>query len=181
MTIKQAHGVCPHCGASIVGVNSNPNMVLYGSVVRKCQKCKEQYLDTRYQEYAITGIPENELSVMYDLKRIGILAVFFIISTVINLINIRHEGKYYIMLAVISVTSPLGIIAMIIDMIRIKTGAKGRKLEKKRLESVARLQDPDYAMTLYEVGYPVPAEYLPSQLQETKGDTTDFVSNDFVF
>lgn len=166
--IKIAHGVCPNCGASITGMNSDTrNVVYYGSPVRTCRRCKGSYIDTRYQEYAITGIPERELSVKHDLKAIAIIAAFGIISTGINVADIWFEGEYFIMLAVISFFCPIFAIAMIVDIIRIKTGAKGRKLELKRQESIARLQDPAYAQVLYEAGYLVPAEYLPKQEQET--------------
>lgn len=167
-SIKIAHGVCPNCGATITGMNGDTrNVVYYGSPVRTCRRCKGSYIDTRYQEYAVTGIPERELSVRHDLKAIGIIAAFGIISTGINVADFWFEGEYFLMLAVISVLCPILVIATIVDIIRIRTGAKGRKLEQKRQESVARLQDPAYAQLLYDAGYPVPAEYLPQQETST--------------
>lgn len=174
MEVKTAYGVCPNCGRNLR--ITNEKIVMYGSPVQTCKKCRKPYLDTRYQEYAITGIPERELSVKHDLKVIGILAAFGIISTGINVADIWFEGEYYIMLAMLSVLSPIMVIVMLVDIIRIMTGAKGRKLEQKRLESVERLRDPDYALLLYQAGYLVPAEYLPAQEQDAAGDVPDFVS-----
>lgn len=54
----------------------------------------------------------------------------------------------------------IGIIVMLIDLIRIITGTKAKKLEKLRIESVKRLQDKNYAQELFLIGYCVPEEYL---------------------
>lgn len=164
--IRQAHGVCPGCGKTIPYMDNGG--CYFGSPIQTCKKCGAEYLDPRFHEAAIEGVG-NTLSVKNALKRLALFAGCCAASVIVNLLDIWFENKYYPILNITAVAFGAMTIYGIVDIIRIKTGSKAKSMEKKRLESAARLQDPEYAMKLYVSGYPVPPEYLPASEQEAQG------------
>lgn len=161
--IKRAYGVCPGCGKTIAGMDNRGSY--FGSPIQTCKKCGTEYLDPRFHEPAIEGIGES-LSVMRSLKLLGVYVLCFVTSVGVNLFSIWHDNSYYPMLVITAVLFAALIVYGIVDIIRIKTGAKAKSMEKKRQESIERLQNPEYAMKLYVSGYPVPPEYLPPSERE---------------
>ncbi len=84
---------------------------------------------------------------------------FFAAAFLLNLWTTK-SGYYSLRGRFIILIAGLIILFALADAIMIKTGIKEKRLEKKRLESAARLQNPEYAKTLAEFGYQVPDKYL---------------------
>lgn len=143
---------CPHCQSR----QSEPeNRWCYGSPIRTCPKCHGEFLDKRYTELAVSGIPEKQLSVKRDLIFIliglGFIAVGFLLSII--------RGGWNIKSSVISIDGGFMALCFIVDVISILTGSKLKKLEKLKGQSEERLRNYEYAEKLVNLGYNVPNEY----------------------
>lgn len=143
---------CPHCRSR----QSEPeNRWCYGSPIRTCSKCHGEFWDKRYTELAISGIPENQLSVKRNLililMGIGFVAVGYLLSIM--------RGGWNIKSSVISIGGGIIALCFIIDIISILTGTKLRKLEKLRSQSEERLKNYEYSERLADLGNNVPNEY----------------------
>ncbi len=152
----QCKGKCPHCGMNMGEYIESSD---YGSPVRTCRKCGGQYLDRRYHEIEIEGYGANALSVKRDGKIMLLGLAFFAAAFLLNFWTTK-SGYYSLRGRFIILIAGLMILFALADAIMIKTGIKEKRLEKKRLESAARLQNPEYAKTLAEFGYQVPDKYL---------------------
>lgn len=151
-------GNCPHCGKKLM--NYDEREWKYGSPIQVCKKCGKRYIDGRYHEIVIEGIAPDAMSVKKDLVYIAVLFVIAVASVGINFISIILTGKYSLKLAFLPVICLIGLVFMLIDIIRIKTGAKERRFKVLREESYQRLKNKTYAYELSEAGYNVPQEYL---------------------
>lgn len=132
----------------------------YGSPVKQCKKCGLTYLDKRFHEIEIEGFEPDALSV----KRSGFAILMGLAAVIGGALFIAGEiymSGYYHTGAVVLAFLGIVLIAWgIMDIIKIITGLKAKKLEKLRLESAARLSDKNYARLLAEQGYNVPQKYL---------------------
>ena len=155
-TLKKAHGVCPYCGK---GIPSNGQMQ-FGSPVQTCKRCKKQYVDTSYQELAISGIPDAVFSVKNRLKLLALLGVIFVVAAGLTVQCIVTQGSVPVKGFIASVLTLPMCVYVLWDILQIKTGRKLKKMERKREESEARLSDPVYAQTLHDAGYAVPERFL---------------------
>ena len=151
---------CPECGKKFMFYDDN--QYYYGSPVRTCKKCGEQYIDRRYHEIAIEGIQKGQMSVRAYI--ISMLIGGFFIWRGIHLTQYRMLGSVEIMKWFLPVTFILlgigVIIASIVEIILISTGKKAEKFEKLTFESEERLRDRNYAWTLKQEGYNVPEQFL---------------------
>lgn len=150
--IRGTFGCCPYCGAKIKDYVENK--WLYGSPLRICEKCGEKYIDSRYHEIALEGYQPGALSVKRDLKAIAILAAILLVSFAVHFYEMNFSSYYHPIYYFIIPMTALGIIFMTADIVRIKTGAKEKALEKLRAESEERLKNEEYAAALKEIGYP---------------------------
>lgn len=140
--------------------NYNEREWKYGSPIRTCTKCGEKYIDKRYHEIVIEGIAPDAMSVKKDLVAIIIGLIAIIISATLTFTTIQLNGSYSLKGVAIGFIGLFLVIAMLIDLIRIKTGLKERRFAVLRVESAKRLQDKTYAHQLLSAGYNVPEEYL---------------------
>lgn len=154
----RAEGYCPYCGAKILFYYESEWR--YGSPVRNCKKCGEKYVDERYHEIAVEGIRPNALSIRWNGTGLLIMLGIFLIAFLIHFYEVSHESTYSLEFCGLMVAALICILFFIIDSIRILTGAKAKKLERLREESVKRLRNWGYAKELEALGYPVPEEYL---------------------
>lgn len=160
MKIPETKGMCPHCGTELFAYNECEWK--YGSPIRTCKICKNDYIDKRYHEIVIEGIAPDAMSVKRDgiCMLIGLfLVMIFLIHSFIDKLTPETHSFSYIWLC-FGIIGLFVIIFMIIDIVRIKTGLKDKQLGKLRAESVKRLQNCTYARKLSDAGYPVPEEYL---------------------
>lgn len=160
--MKTATDRCPCCNKKFFYYDSR--QYFCGSPIRTCKKCGGSYIDKRYHELAIEKMPDGELSKGPYLFLIAFGA--FILYRGIHLIGYREVGMpdnvigNWLLVAVFTVMGLVMIVGGIIEIICIINGSKARKWERKRQESIARLQNPDYAWKLKQAGYPVLEEYL---------------------
>lgn len=152
------HGTCPYCGTKIFPYAAEE--WLYGSPIRTCKKCSKNYVDNRYHEIAVEGIAPNTLSAKRNIIGIFIFLGIFLIAFLIHYYEMHFQNYYHPLYYGIMGIAAVGIIIMIVDLIRIISGAKAKKLEKLRGESVKRLQDKNYAQELFSIGYCIPEEYF---------------------
>ncbi|MDO5148079.1 MAG: hypothetical protein Q4D76_01670 [Oscillospiraceae bacterium] len=158
--LKTAGDRCPECGRKFFYYDSRQRY--YGSPVRTCKKCNSQYLDLRYHEIAVEGIPESELS----RKPMIILMIFgaLILYRGIYLTGYRQLGMgdygQWIMPVLFIIMGIVMITVGIIEIIMISTGRKMMKYERLKRESEERMSDRSYAWTLKQEGYNVPEQYL---------------------
>ena len=158
MNVPEMRGRCPHCGKEMKGYRET--QIFLGSPFRSCTKCKGIYLDRRYHEIEIDEVEnEAEISVSKLIRQTIVSLIFFGVALLLNLgalsVGYIHVGG--LMLLVIALALML---QGLIDIIMVKIGAKEKQLEKERLESQKRLENPEYARTLAELGYSVPERYL---------------------
>lgn len=156
--MMQTTGICPYCKKKLS--NYNEREWKYGSPIRTCTKCGEKYIDKRYHEIVIEGIAPDAMSVKKDLVAIIIGLIAIIISATLTFTTIQLNGSYSLKGVAIGFIGLFLVIAMLIDLIRIKTGLKERRFAVLRVESAKRLQDKTYAHQLLSAGYNVPEEYL---------------------
>ena len=140
--------------------NYNEREWKYGSPIRTCKKCGDKYIDKRYHEIEIEGIAPDAMSVRKDLIAIIIGIIAIIISVAFTFTTIQLNGTYSLRIVAIGFIGLFLIIAMLIDLIRIKTGLKEHRFAVLRVESAKRLQNKDYAHQLLSAGYNVPEKYL---------------------
>ncbi|MBD5464299.1 MAG: hypothetical protein HDR22_00440 [Lachnospiraceae bacterium] len=154
----RTEGNCPYCKAKIFFYYEEE--WLYGSPIRTCKKCGKNYVDDRYHEIAVEGIAPNALSIRRNGIGLLVMLGIFLIAFLIHFYEISHKSGYSLEFCCLMVVALFGILFFIIDSIRILTGAKAKKLERLRVESVKRLRNWGYAKELEALGYPVPEEYL---------------------
>lgn len=157
--IPFTNGSCPNCGKKLS--NYNPNSYLYGSPIRYCKKCKGAYVDRNYHEIAVDGFPKEEMKASAGLKTALIGLIVSVVAAGIFLCEIMFSEYYHTIFPILAVVGIVMIVMGIVDSIRVKSGAKAGSMEKLRQESIGRLQNPQYAMQLAELGYNVPQQYLP--------------------
>lgn len=156
--IQSTNGKCPSCGKPVSGYN--PSSRDYGSPIRTCRSCGQQYLDSRYIELAVEPPAARDLTASTGIK-IALMGLFILaVSGGFTLFTLHFRGYYYKKMLLVAILSLLVIGYGIIDAIRVKTGAKQKSLDKKRAESEQRLTDREYARQLADLGYNVPDKYL---------------------
>ena len=149
-------GTCPKCGAQ---VREKCNAWVYGSPIRTCPKCKNEFLDKRWREVAIDGFATGPKSAkLYLGATIG-----FLVFTIICILWLRNlistQGHYPTKLAGCIVVGIVGTIGCFIVFLRIITGYEDKQNAKYMAESKRRLQDKEYIDKLISFGYTVPDEF----------------------
>lgn len=163
-TIPQTKGFCPHCNKKISGYVDNKYM--YGSPVKTCKKCNGVYLDPNYHEIAIDGFPSGELSIKRGIKSALMGAGIFLVCAIIFVCELLFSERVHIYPPILAIGGIFIIITSIVDIIKIKSGAKTNEMERLRAESILRLKNPLYAQQLRDIGYNVPAEFLPQPIND---------------
>ncbi len=158
--MKQTQGACPECGHKFFVYE--PAQRFYGSPIRTCKKCKMQYLDTRYHEMAIEGIPKKEISKWPSFVLMFLGA--FLMYRGNHLWGMEQLGTPDFMQKVLPtlllVTGGIFAVGGIYELYAVLSGKKVAKMQKMLAESEERLKNPAYAQELKAMGLPVPQQYL---------------------
>ncbi len=158
--IKFTEGRCPECGH--IFFNYKSSQWNYGSPIRTCKKCGEQYADKRYHEIEIDGIERGSMSIVKGFAA-TLLGGFFIYRGIYlskgYMLGTPEKAQLF-MPTVIFIMGCFMVLFAIVDIIKILTGIKAKKLEQLRMESEERLLDYNYANILKSLGYHVPEKYL---------------------
>lgn len=156
--MQQTKGACPYCNTKLICYNEEEWK--YGSPIRICRKCKQEYLNSCYHEIVIDGIDPDaynaKRSIVFLLFGLGILG-FSVLYTIFSILFLgSYSGK-------IVGLGAIGILIMIyalLDIICMKTGLKKWRLDRLKEESDNRMKNQSYAHKLYSLGFKVPKEYL---------------------
>lgn len=152
-------GNCPYCHKKVSGYKATK--IDYGTPIRACPKCGQDYYDRRFFEPAVSGFVKGETNAKNSLKTALYAAICFAICLAVNWLEVRESGEYYVYLAIMQFVALIVIIVAIIDAIRISAGAKRKKLDFLMWESDERLKNLEYAVFLKVKGLNVPEKYLP--------------------
>ena len=108
----------------------------------------------------IEGLPSAEMSPKRDIVGIAVGVVTILLSIGVVQFTIATMGSYSMKMYFLRYIGALFIVVFVSDLILLKTGIKAKNMEKKRQESVKRLENKEYAKEMSELGYQVPEKYL---------------------
>lgn len=137
---------CPHCGNTYQFMQAQTQQ--YGSPLRRCGKCGNNFIDKDYIEIAVSGIRT------VDNMKVSPLSIIICIFSII-----------FSPILAIGVHIALGVIVLLIGIylpFQEYRDSKNRKewLQNETKESYKRLSNPQYAQFLLQLGYNVPPEFL---------------------
>ena len=161
--ILETNGSCPYCGKRISGYD--PRVRKYGSPLIRCGSCSQAYLDRRFTEIEAEGARAEDLTTSTGIKAMILGLAAIAVCGSFTLYTVKVRDYYSLKMVVCIILGAVVFIAGLVDMIQVKSGARSKKLDKYRQESRMRLQDPDYAQALVELGYDVPLEYRKRENQ----------------
>ena len=152
-------GNCPNCGERI---RESCNAWVYGSPIRYCNKCRQEYLDKRWREVAIDGFDPKST----DPSFYGKCCLFFALVTVIAggylYYSVHYKGYYAIANVGIFLLGVFATGMSIVLVLRNVLGYEAKNNAKYLEESKKRLANPEYVKKLQEYGYHIPEEYQKS-------------------
>ena len=150
---------CPSCDKKLFTYEERTRK--YGKLLKECKKCGAQYLDPRYYELAIDGIPEDEFKVTRYSLAILIGALFGWRGIYIARIYLYTGENFIKWLLPISfiLISFIVVIVGLYEIFMIATGLKRKKMERLLDESKARMRDSSYIKTQKKHGYVINEEY----------------------
>ena len=147
---------CPSCGKRLFTYQRDTRK--YGPPLKTCKHCNEDYLDPRYHELAIEGIPDHVFSCLPYLV-VFLLGAFILWRGYalyhLNQLGVPEKMQWF-KPAVFMGLGLLLILNAVAGIISIKTGLKRRKFEKLLEESNQRLEDTNYRYALEKLGYKKP-------------------------
>ena len=144
---------CPSCGKKLFSYEARVRK--YGSLIKECRKCGSDYIDPRYYELAINGVPEDEYKVSPYLFMIVIGGL--IIWRALRLFGMRQLGVaseiQWLLPSLLLIMGIVFVIGAIVSIILIKTGLRKKKMDRLLAQSQARLKDSSYVSRLRTLGY----------------------------
>ena len=150
-------GNCGKCGEK---TREPSNAFAYGSPIRFCPKCKQEYLDRRWREVAVQGFDPKSTSVAYYAKAFLILFAITALSGGWLYYTMHFKGYYYTMVVAIVIVCAIASVASLGLMAWIALGFAAKSNAKYLAESERRMRNPEYVKKLQACGYVIPAKYL---------------------
>lgn len=153
---------CTSCGKKLLSYEGYGYERKFGSPLKECKKCGRQYIDPRYHELAVEGIP-------LDLFHIPSYLFLIVIGCLIAwrgkyLLGLRQFGVpdevQWVVPCLFMIVGIVLVIGGIVEIISVKSGRKQRKYQKMYEASFERMKNKTYAYTLARLGYPVPDQFL---------------------
>ena len=156
MSLSYIEGSCPKCGAK---TKESCNTWVYGSPIRVCKSCGEEYLDKRWREVAIDGFdPRSQNSDFYLKGTLGFVA-FTAICVLLTVWMAGTSGRIPLKIIACVIGGILGTVFCAYRLIKIKSGAAEKENAMFMQESKDRLKNADYVKKLEEYGYNIPPEF----------------------
>lgn len=161
-------GTCPKCGEK---TREQSNAFAYGSPIRFCSRCKQEYLDRRFREVAISGFDTKSTSAAYYGKCFLALLALSVLSGGWLYFTIHYKGYYHTLAVALVIVGIIGTIGSLVLALWVKLGFAKKSNDRYLEESKRRLRNPAYVAKLQEYGYIIPAEYLAqgSELDRMEG------------
>lgn len=160
-------GTCPHCGER---TRERCNAFAYGSPIRFCERCKQEYLDRRFREVAISGLDAKSTSAVYYIKCFVILLAMTAIAGGWLYFTIHYKGYYHTLAVALVIVGAIGTIGSLVLALWVKLGFAKKSNDRYLEESKRRLRNPAYAAKLQEYGYVIPAEYQAQGVDAERKD-----------
>ena len=157
MGLSYLEGTCPKCGEK---TREQSNTWGYGSPIRFCPRCKQEYLDKRWREVAIDGFDPKSTNPGYYLKAFLLLVVVTAISGGWLYYTTHFKNYYSTLVVTVVIVGAIGAVACLGLSIWIALGFAAKSNAKYLEESKRRLRNADYVRKLQEYGYVIPSEYL---------------------
>ena len=122
---------CPVCGKKLFSYE--PRYRKYGKIIHECKRCGASYLDPRYHELAVDGIPESEFHMfpyIFMLMIGGLIAwrVWHLLS--VKQLGVPDAMQWLLPVVFLMIGAAL-FIGAIIGVILIKTGSKRKRFESR--------------------------------------------------
>lgn len=148
------HLICPHCSNNL---GAAVDAYMYGSPLRRCNRCKNPYLDTRYHEIAIEGIRQEDLN-PHDVsmeadKKAANKIIWIGVGMLVAFVLILFTGWIVFPLPIFGVIGIVRGIAAKKETAKTGTMKTVQALEMERQQSFARMQNPAYVEQLRAMGY----------------------------
>lgn len=154
---------CPHCGKPIKTVE---NEYLYGSPLRNCEKCKNQYVDRRYHEIALDGIREEDINPseaeIKSRRNSGLISIAIGIGSFVLFIVIIALGWIIFPLPLVTYYGIVKGVSSLKESTKGSIENKRKMLEIEKQQSFARMQNPQYVEQLRAAGFNVSVNNQPS-------------------
>jgi len=168
MAITYLEGTCPKCGEK---TKEPSNTWAYGSPIRFCPRCKQEYLDARWREVAITGFdPRGSKPGYYFKVFLGTLIVTALSGGWLYYTT-HYKGYYSTLTISVFVVCAIATVGSLLLSLWIALGFAAKSNAKYLAESERRLQNPAYVKRLQEYGYVIPAKYLAQAMtDQTAGE-----------
>ena len=149
-------GKCPKCSEK---TREQSNAWAYGSPIRFCPRCKQEYLDRRWREVAIDGFDPKATSPAYYLKCFAGCLLGTALGYGWFYYTTHYKGYWSTANVGFLIVCALGTIGCLGMAIYVGLGF-GKKADQKYMEeSKRRLRDAEYVKKLLACGYHVPDEY----------------------
>ncbi|MBP5281789.1 MAG: hypothetical protein J6Z22_04740 [Lachnospiraceae bacterium] len=152
-------GKCGHCGET---VKEKSNMWAYGSPIRFCPRCKQEYLDRRWREVAIEGFDPKSTSPAYYVKAFFLCLACLAVSGGWTYYTVHYRNEYHTAMVALIIVSAIGAIGCLILSLGIALGFMKKGNEQYLQESERRMRDPEYVKKLQAYGYRIPEKYMPA-------------------
>lgn len=144
---------CPYCNQKYEFMA--PKGLYYGSPFRTCTKCRKVFIDKDYIEVGLN--PKT-----YKPRLINFLSIFFLIGGFLFTWAANYLGGWYGSISYFGIL--FGLFFIIYDIASYK-GRLSEYEEELKLSNI-RLSDPEYVLTLKEIGCNVPKERLNKAIKE---------------
>ncbi len=146
---------CPSCGKKLFTYEYRIRK--YGSPLKECKKCGSEYIDPRYYELALDGIPDDEFKITpYVFMMIigGLIIWRGLYMFRMHQLGVAEEIQW-LLPTVFTLLGIVLVIGSIAGMVSIKTGLHKKKIDRLMAESRARVSDMDYIRRLRKLGYKI--------------------------
>jgi len=155
MAVKKK--ICPHCGAAF-RVAPEQGIGPYGSPERTCPDCKKTYYDKEYREIAVSGVARmDRWAVTPNTVRVCGIPLLLGVLVLVYMIGSARFDVFQSLFVLMFIGFPAVIFSREIR----NRPRRLAYLEQETAASRRRLSDPSYARMLKDLGYKVPAQYLP--------------------
>ena len=142
--------ICPACGS-----RDKTNMYMYGSPIRKCNRCGKEYLNRRFREVAIDGYDPKTTTPMPTIK-----ALLGCIAMTIICFVFLHYFKSKLKITIMTGVMILADVFYLVMLLRYFMGIEKKHNEEEMERSEERLKDKSYVEKLQSYGYIIPSKYI---------------------
>lgn len=159
---------CPYCNHTYSFMQ--PKSYSYGSPLQVCRRCGKYYVDKDFKEIAISGIRKIDTMRITPFSIIASLLFTPLFVSSIYMQFYQPDNMSLFALITFGAFDIFAFYSIYNDCSSFKERQKYLIDEQHR--SIARLKNPSYALTLKNLGYDVPKQYLYSDNNVELGNSS---------